>query len=106
MTPQIFLQKYCKFFAIGFFALFLMKSMQSCNRNSQLLVQKIDYLITIDSLTKQTQKDLDSIKQLRFELKIANNQTLSANEKASAIQNAVEKMKSNTTITVKGVEKN
>ena len=48
----------------------------------------------------------DSIKQLQFDLKIAEKMKESANERANAVQSTAEKIKANTTITVKGVDKN
>jgi hypothetical protein len=41
---------------------------------------------------------------LNFELKLANEQVNAANKRAEAVQSAVEKVRSNTTITVKGAE--
>lgn len=105
-TPKEFISKNLKWITLGLLLLFMFKFIQSCNRGTEVGIQKAKYEIRVDSLTKQTQIYQDSVKQLNFELKIANNSALSANEKAAAVQSAVEKLKSNTTITVRGADKN
>jgi hypothetical protein len=62
------------------------------------------YIEQIDSLKNLYTNSQDSIKKINFELKLAKEQTKAANDRASAVQSAVEKIKSNTTITVKGAE--
>jgi hypothetical protein len=108
MTPQIFFERNCKWFALILLLLLGFKSMQSCNRNTKLKMGSAQYIEQIDSLKnihntyyKITQ---DSIKELNYELKLAKEQVHAANERADAVQTAVEKVRSNTTITVKGVE--
>jgi predicted PurR-regulated permease PerM len=65
-------------------------------------IEQIDSLKTL--INKTRQEGQDSIKKLNFELKFTSEQTRAANDRAQAVQNAVEKIKTNTTITVKGVE--
>jgi len=108
MTPQQFFDKNLKWFTLVLFILLLFKSVQSCNRNTIKSMSEKQYVHQIDSLKKlhidYREDAQDSIKRLNFELRLATEKTKSANEKATAVQNAVEKLKSNTTITVKGVE--
>ena len=110
MTPQIFFERYCKWFALGLLFLFLFKTVQSCNRNMKLNISSGTYIHQIDSLKQQYynyhELTQDSIKRLNFELRLANEKVNAANEKANAVQSAVEKIKSNTTTTVvvKGAE--
>jgi len=105
-TPKEFISKNLKWITLGLLLLFMFKFIQSCNRGTEIGIQKANYEIKVDSLTREAKIYVDSVKQLNFELKIANNKALSADEKAAAVQSAVEKLKSNTTITVKGADKN
>ena len=100
-TPKEFFSKNMKWFAIGFLVLFMFKGIQSCNRQTEMTKISKVYTTRIDSLTRLTENFADSINQLKFELKIANNNALSSEEKAKAIQNTVDKIKSNTTVTIK-----
>jgi hypothetical protein len=104
-TPETFLSKNMKYFAIAFLILFLFKSMQSCNRSMQLNISTTKYNYTVDSLKYKCKLQDDSIKNLNFKLQLSKEHAQSADEKANAIQSAVETLKSNTTITIKGVEK-
>jgi esterase/lipase len=107
-TPTQFFTKNMKWFALALLFLFLFKSVQSCNRNMQINVGSKKYIEQIDSLSKEYKEyketTQDSIKKLNFELKLANEQAEAAKERANAVQSAVEKVRSNTTITVKGAE--
>lgn len=73
-------------------------------------MDKRQYIHVIDSLQNKYDNlytvSQDSIKKLNFELKLAKENAKSANDKATAVQNAVEKIRSNTTTTVvvKGAE--
>jgi competence protein ComGC len=108
MTPEQFFSKNMKWFALALLFLFLFKTTQSCNRKMQLNIGTKQYVEQIDSLKKlynnYREDTQDSIKKLNFELKLSKEQVKAANDRASAVQSAVEKIKSNTTITVKGVE--
>jgi len=106
ITPQQFFSKNMKWIVLILFILLLFKTIQSCNRETFLDISSKTYIVQIDSLKKQTQIYHDSIKQLNFNLKIADRLTSAANERANAVQSTAEKIKANTTITVKGVEKN
>lgn len=109
-TPQHFFSKNMKWLMIAFLILFLFKSVQSCNRNMQLNITTNQYVEHLDSLQNlyndYYKESQDSIKKLNFELQLAREHVKSANEKAYAVQSAVEKIKSNTTTTVvvKGAE--
>lgn len=109
VTPEQFFSKNLKWFALALLFLFLFKTMQSCNRKTIINKGAKEYIHTIDSLEHKYNncyKDSqDSLKKLNYELKLANEQVKAANERAAAVQSAVEKMRSNTTITVKGAEK-
>lgn len=110
LTPSSFFAKNMKWFALALLFLFLFKSVQSCNRNMQINMGSKKYIEQIDSLSKEYKEyketTQDSIKKLNFELKLANEHANSANQRAEAVQSAVEKIKSNTTTTVvvKGAE--
>lgn len=109
-TPVQFFEKNMKWFALLLLFLFLLKTAQSCNRGMRLNIGAKQYIEQIDSLQnlydKCREDSQDSIRKLNFELKLANEQVKSANDRANAVQSAVEKIKSNTTTTVvvKGAE--
>lgn len=109
-TPEQFFSKNMKWFALGLLFLFLFKTTQSCNRKMQLNMGTKQYVEQIDSLKNlyhsYKEEAQDSIKKLNFELRFATEKAQSANDRASAVQSAVEKIKSNTTTTVvvKGAE--
>ena len=104
MTPQVFFSKNCKYFAIAFFALFMMRSFQSCNRSNQITQMQQKYDTIVSSLQTQNNLLLDSIKTLQFSISMANQKVQSSEEKVAAVQNTVDKIKTNTTITVKNAE--
>jgi len=107
-TPEQFFTKNMKWIALALVFLLVFSSIRSCNRKMQLSIGSKQYIEQIDSLKnlysncKETSQD--SIKKLNFELQLAKEQVKSANDRATAVQSAVEKIKSNTTITVKGAE--
>lgn len=103
-TPEQFFSKNMKWFTLALLFLFLFKFTQSCNRKTKLDMGTKQYIEQIDSLKNLYINSQDSIKKINFELKLAKEQAKGANDRASAVQNAVEKLKSNTTITVKGAE--
>jgi len=109
-TPTQFFEKNMKWITLALFLLLMFKSVQSCNRNMAINMSSKKYIEQIDSLTIEYNeyKEIaqDSIKKLNFELKLANEHANAANERATAVQTAVEKIKSNTTTTVvvKGAE--
>jgi len=109
-TPQEFLSKNLKWITLILLLLFLYKSVQSCNRNMKFNITSKQYITQIDSLkdlyTSYYKKTQDSIKRLNFELQLAKEQARLSDEKAKAVQTAVEKIRTNTTTTVvvKGVE--
>ena len=109
-TPEQFFSKNMKWFALALLFLFLFKSTQSCNRKMQLDMGTKGYIEQIDSLkklhTEYKETSQDSIQKLNFELRMANEHAKSADQRANAVQSAVEKIKSNTTTTVvvKGAE--
>lgn len=102
--------KNLKWIALILVVLFVFKSAQSCSRNMKLSISDKQYIHAIDSLNKRYnayyELSQDSIKKLNFELELANDRAASSEDKARAVQNAVEKIRSNTTTTVvvKGAE--
>lgn len=107
-TPSQFFEKNMKWFALGLLFLFLFKSVQSCNRNMTINMGSKQYIEQIDSLKTlygtYYKVSQDSIKELNYELKLAKEQAHASDDRANAVQSAVEKMRTNTTITVKGAE--
>ena len=117
------LKKNLKWITWILFALFIIKSIQSCNRKLSNNTLTKNYKLEIDSLTKKYDgvinlKDIviDSlenelitkefiIKDLTADLKIAGVKVDEAQRRADAIQRTAEKVKSNTTIEIKGTEK-
>lgn len=100
------ISKYSKIIIIVLLFLFSFKFIQSCNRKSTIRINESSYNFKLDSLNNINKYYIDSIRFLNYKLELEKNKTLSANEKALAIQNAVEKLKQNTTVVVKGMDKN
>lgn len=109
-TPQEFFSKNLKWISLILLFLLIIKGMQSCNRKTLLNMEKGVYIEQIDSLQNlydtYYSESQDSIKKLNFQLELAQEKVNSANDRVRAVENAVEKIKSNTTTTVvvKGVE--
>jgi len=103
-TPQQFIVKNMKWFALAFLLLFLFKSVQSCNRNMGTRTTEKEYKHIVDSLSKKynilERATTLKINQLEFELKLQKEKANDADKRASAIQSVAEKIKSNTTTTV------
>jgi len=103
-TPQEFFEKNMKWIALLFFFLFLLKSVQSCNRNMGTRLTEKQSKHAIDSLTKKynvlERESSATIKQLEFELRLQSEKAGEADKRATAIQSVAEKIKSNTTTTV------
>jgi uncharacterized protein YoxC len=106
MTPQEFFSKNMKWFALAFLFLFLIKSVQSCNRNMEITANEKKSTYLIDSLKTSESNLLDSIKNLNFELKIATIKVENANKNAKDVKDVAEKVKTNTTTTlnIRGAE--
>jgi len=110
LTPEQFFSKNLKWITLILLFLFLFKSMQSCNRNTMLSMSQQQYIDIIDSLenkfNKLEKESQDSIKKLNFQLTLEKEKASSADKRAEAVQNAVEKTRYNTTtnIVVKGAE--
>jgi uncharacterized membrane protein YhiD involved in acid resistance len=104
MSPEQFFTKNMKWFALALLFLFLLKSVQSCNRKMSLSITQKEYIHTIDSLDKKyykLQREFDdTTKILNFQLRLQSEKAVSADQRASAIQSVAEKLKSNTTTTV------
>ena len=110
------IKKNLRWITIVFIALFFIKSFQSCSRKASLRIQEKKLTYICDSVTSTKNKLIDSldkenlakefmIKDLTMELKIAGIKVDEAQKRAEAIQKTASSIKSNTTIEVKGVER-
>lgn len=102
---ELRIEKNIKWVAIVLTVLFVFKTVQSCNRGAKINTMDKKHTQTVDSLKSKNETAQDSIKRLNFELKLASERVKSATERANAVQSTAEKMKANTTVVVKGVEK-
>ena len=108
-TPSQFIDKNLKWIALSLLFLFSIKSIQSCNRKNALIIKETQYHNSIDSLHALNIQYLDSLHKLtiywntRVEIEV--NKANYADQRAAAVQSAVEKLKSNTTIVVKNDDK-
>ena len=116
-TPQQFFSKNMKWVLLVVSILFVVKSVQSCNRNMVITNMNSEIVHLNDSLstTYGTEKETLLLQlrecekdntQLEYEVKLANAGKESANKRADAVQSTAEKTRSNTTstIVVKGAE--
>lgn len=117
------LRKNLKYITLILLALFLLKTTQSCNRKmalrtleknlntecDSLLNDKTQIILTqsfeIDSLESDIWAKEYIIKDLENELKIAGVRVNAAERRADAVQRTAERVKSNTTIEIKGAER-
>ena len=117
------LKKNLKWITIILLVLFMVKNIQSCNRKMSLRIQEKNLTTNCDSLLQVkdniineknlTIKSLEDvnltqeflIKDLTNELKIAGVKVDEAQRRADAVQRTAEKIRTNTTIEVKGVER-
>ena len=117
------LRKNLKYITLILLALFLLKTTQSCNRKmatrtlEKNLTTECDSLLNdkdliisaqsfeIDSLTADIWAKEYIIKDLENELKIAGVRVDAAQRRADAVQRTAERVKSNTTIEIKGAER-
>lgn len=105
MEMEKFVKKNLKWICIIFIFLFLLKSIQSCNRDNKLQKQSKKYSLQIDSLKKENISKDFLILDLKNELKIAGVKYDEAQKRADAVQKTASAIKTNTTIEVKGVER-
>jgi len=112
MTAQDFFKKNLRYITIGLFVIFMLKSFQSCNRNMEVkkLTKENTYLVDSLNTMYGTEKATllfqledcnDARKQLEYEVKLANAGKVSANRRADAVQSTAEKVRDNTTTTIK-----
>ena len=117
------LRKNLKYIAIILLALFLMKTVQSCNRKMTIKTQEKNLIMNCDSALQikdniilKKDKEINSLKEenltkdfiikdLTNDLKIAGVKVDEAQKRADAVQRTAEKIRTNTTIEVKGVER-
>lgn len=117
------LKKNLKYITLIFLALFLFKNTQSCNRKMSLrimeknlfeerdsLVHGLNLMINmkileIDSIKSHTLVLDYIIKDLENDLKIAGVRVNAAERRADAVQRTAERVKTNTTIEIKGAER-
>lgn len=109
MTPEQFFTKNMKWIALILLFLLLFKSIQSCNRNTMKSMSNKQYAYTIDSLNKKYNKlekeTTAEISQLKFEAKLQSEKAGAADQRASAVQSVAEKIRANTTVNIRGAEK-
>jgi hypothetical protein len=116
-------KKNLHYITILFVCLFLIKNVQSCNRKMSLKIQNKNLSEVCDSITNLKDQrinnqnfEIDSlnreilsreflIKDLSTELKIAGVKYDEAQKRADAIQKTASSIRANTTIEVRGVEK-
>jgi hypothetical protein len=117
------LKKNLRYITIALLALLFIKTFQSCNRKMALnvveknlteerdsLLAEKDLIISeknyiIDSLEKENLTKEFLIKDLENDLEIAGVKVNAAERRADAVQQTAESIKANTTIEVKGVER-
>lgn len=117
------IKKNLHYITIIFVVLFLFKSIQSCNRKMSLrfqnkrLNEKYDSIsrikdlkiynqnLIIDSLNREILSREFLIKDLSTELKVAGVKYDEAQKRADAIQKTVSAIRANTTIEIKGVDR-
>jgi len=108
---QNFLKKHYSKVILILLILFLIKNFQSCIRKTNLnklekqLIGHCDTLIIeknliINDLKEKNQVLNDSIQLLNYEIIVAGIKVNEASKRADAIQNTVEKIKTNTTIKI------
>lgn len=111
ITKPTFIEKNLKYIAIGLLLLFLFTKIQSCNRNMTINILNKDITQLKDSLNSfhNSEKTVllnklniakDSIKELNFEIRLAQDRAISADKRANAVQSTAEKIRDNTTINI------
>jgi hypothetical protein len=99
------LSKNLKWITIILFFLFCIKSCQSCNRQNLLNTQEKKLSKDTDSLKKEIGTRDFLIMDLKNELKVAGVKYDEAQKRADAIQKTASSIRANTTIQIKGAEK-
>lgn len=117
------LKKNLRYITIILLGLFILKSIQGCNRKMSLSIREKNFIIEKDSLInlnkhlKISNKFIEDslkleittrdfiIKDFINDLKIAGVRVDEAQKRVDAIQRTVEKIKTNTIIEIRGVEK-
>jgi len=117
MDAQQFFKKNLRYVTIGLLLLFLIKGVQSCNRNIMIKRKDKEIIELNDSLNTMygTEKALlvlelqeanDSIKELNYLVKLANAGKDAAYKRADAVQSTAEKIRENTTIKIENNSRN
>lgn len=117
------LKKNLKYITILFMILFFVKTFQSCNRKMSLRIVEKNLTTECDSIVNEKNEIISSknliidslkqevitrdfiIKDLSNDLEIAGVRVDAAERRADAVQRTAERIKTNTTIEVKGVER-
>ena len=111
ITKLTFLEKNLKYITIGIFVLFVFTKIQSCNRNMSNVILSKNIEQLNDSLNafhnsektillKQLSIAKDSISELNYEVRLAQDRASSADRRADAVQSTAEKIRDNTTINI------
>jgi len=101
MKLKQFFEKNKTAIVIILFAMFALKSIQSCNRQNSIDVASAKIKHLEDSLNVKIENQHDSITKLNFDLELAVFSAKSAEKRADAIQSTAEKTTRNTTIQIK-----
>ena len=111
MDVQHFFKKNLKYITLIILALFFIKSFQSCNRNMMVNKLEKEIIYLNDSLSTmhgseksqlllELREANDSIQELNYELRLAQDRVDAANKRADAVQSTAERIRDNTTITI------
>lgn len=111
MTPQEFFKKNNKWILLAISVLFVVKSVQSCNRSMTIRTMETEIVNLNDSLSTMfgTEKETLLIQlrdcereniTLQHKVDLANTERDAANKRADAVQSTYEKTRANTTVTI------
>ena len=117
MDVQVFFKKNLRYIALILLTLFFIKSFQSCNRKMEVSKLEKEIVYLNDSLNTMhgSEKSLllqenlelkDSIKDLNYQVKLAEAERDAANKRADAVQSTASKIRENTTIKIENKSEN
>jgi len=98
---QSFLTKNIKWISLVLLVLLMLKSIQSCSRKNSITLAKNETIVITDSLNRIILGQDSIIRELQYGLKSAIQDAKWSDKRAQAIQDAVQKFKTNSTTTIK-----
>jgi hypothetical protein len=108
-TPQNFFEKNMRWIALVLLILLMFKFIQGCNRNMGTTIREKQATHIIDSLNTKYQnlekESTATVESLKFELKLQSKSAEEADKRANAVQSVAEKVRANTTVNVRGAER-